>query len=1138
MVGPDRTESLGPILLSSRPRPSTPIDTSPTWSMNIVRLPLKPEAGDDLGWQMRSFPPEFLLFVKHVCQLTLNGDQSEIDRTLELADVDGEYLLRDGDATSEWKLFNNTHRLSDNARADRRSLDNDDEALIWWAVPLDRLTDSDQFWAFFPTKTESLVAGILNAPWKTNEDRQNLLPGPYNDELLESAAKMVADNLPDLSTQTDPARHLDALPRRHERGDTEQADRLRNDLFHNLHDGREIIPDQDGNLRAAREISYPPKKLTPDGKMDMAPFNRWAAYAGRPSDWLHHRALTRNRLAVVDRLWPDQLSPAPRAAVAEWLEALVTDQEPENITEASMAAIQTAAHISPEIRLNESLGDIVLMANGELKAPDPERIFLPLDGGHGSGPDSSVHPELASDGGTLAALKKLGIKPPSPENTFKRIAEKVLNSPAEPNATLLTQFWEQARKVESAAARYIIQGIKNHHRDHHRAIWPEKLLVRTQSGDWRPLHSVLLPGGIVPGDGSRDDHATVDMSFHQPDDLELLNNLGVTDAPRDDRDLSLEPQFRLFLTSRRQTFRDLPDLPHTPERDLLNFISTRGVGPMEVLTVLSDEGRVLYTDALLSHDATYEQWTMRHDTVHYYPEKPFESLTIHMLREHGRVRTSDGIVVPFEDALGEPQPENPAALRALLAHPKADRIKEAFNLSEPTPEFIGEEDQIPLTDVWPGLDKHLPARRKTCQLIRCERILSGIGESECVFHDGDVYLARTGDDDEDHELWLVSRELELDLNERQLEAVLQYETLREIEERRTAVREHTTDTERLLEAVGEQVLRRGLPSSLLAILEFETKGAALTDLQIAEATIATYHSDALKQYKRELGHLGPPKKWAGSAPAVAFVRSLGFSAEWAGEQKRRRDPFVEIEGPYLLPELHGYQRTVVDKARDMLRDRRVDGAERRGMISMPTGSGKTRVAVQAIVEAMCHDSFKGGVLWVADRDELCEQAVEAWQQVWSSIGAHGSRLRVSRMWAGQPEPLQTSDFHVVVATIQTLNAKLKNQPSKYEFLTDFKLVAFDEAHRSIAPTFTSVMQEIGLTRRQEADEPFLLGLTATPYRGYNEEETAWLVNLTAAAGSTPGRLRATIRRELSANCKVCACSREPTTKPSKGACFR
>ncbi len=802
-----------------------------------------------------------------------------------------------------------------------------------------------------------------------------------------------------------------------------------------------------------------------------------------------------------------------------------------------MAAIQTAAHISPEIRLNKSLGDIVLMANGKLKAPDPERIFLP-DGGRGSGPDSLVHPELASDGGTLAALKKLGIKPPSPENTFKRIAKKVLNSSAEPNATPWTQFWEQARKVDRTAARDIIQGIKNYHQEE---IWPTKLLVRTQSGGWLPLHSVLLPGGIVPGDGNRDGDATVDTDFHEPD-IELLRDLGVTDAPRNGRNLLLEPQFKSFLTSCRQTFRDLPDLPHTPEWNWLNFISTRGVGPTEVLTVLSDEGRVLYTDALLSHDAMYEQWTMRHNTQQrYYPEKSFESLAIHMLRQYGRVRTHDGIVVPFKDALG-PQPENPAALRALLKHRKADHIKEAFKLSEPTPEFIGEEDPVPLTDVWPGLDKHLPAAlQKKYQLIRCERILSGIGESECVFHDGDIYLARTGDDDEGYELKLVSRELELGLNEHQLEAVLQYETLREIEERRAAVRKHTTDAERLLEAVGEQALRRGLPSSLLTILElleFETKGAALTDLQIAEAAIATYHSNALRQYRGALDRLEPPRQWAGSSSAVDFVCSLGFSAEWAGERNRRRDPFVEIEGPYSLPKLHDYQQIVVGKVRDLLRDGRAGGAERRGMISMPTGSGKTRVAVQAIVEAMCHDSFKGGVLWVADRDELCEQAVEAWQQVWSSIGAHGSRLRVSRMWAGQPEPLQTSDFHVIVATIQTLNAKLKNQPSKYEFLTDFKLVAFDEAHRSIAPTFTSVMQEIGLTRRQEADEPFLLGLTATPYRGYNEEETAWLVNRYGAADSTPGRLRATIRRELSANCKVCACSREPTTKLSKAACFR
>ena len=43
-------------------------------------------------------------------------------------------------------------------------------------------------------------------------------------------------------------------------------------------------------------------------------------------------------------------------------------------------------------------------------------------------------------------------------------------------------------------------------------------------------------------------------------------------------------------------------------------------------------------------------------------------------------------------------------------------------------------------------------------------------------------------------------------------------------------------------------------------------------------------------------------------------------------------------------------------------------------------------------------------------------------------------------------------------------------------------------------TFTSAMQEVGLTWRQKEGEPFLIGLTATPYRGYSEEETRWLTN--------------------------------------------
>ena len=842
------------------------------WATNIVRLPLKPAAHDDLDGQMRDFLPEFLLFVEHVHQLKLNSEISELDRTLELKNVDGEYLL----------------------------------------------------------------AGILNAPWKTNEDRQNLLPGPYNDELIESAAEMIAEELPELATQTDPARHLDALPRRHEAGDSEQVELLRNHLFSNL-EGRKIVPDQDGSLHTAREIRYPPKELTRDGQIDLVPFELWAACPNRPSDWLHHKALTRNRLATIDRLFPQQQlgqkTAAPRATIVDWLETLVEDQKPDDLVRASMAAIQAAAAIPPE-RLQYYV-DIVLTATGDLSDTDPDTVFLPdgtQDGGHD--PSLLVHPELASDADTLAALKKLGIEPLSPEISFKLIAREVLHSHGRSSTARLTKFWEQARMVRASAKDIILELS--------RSSWRSELFVRKRSGNWGPVHSVLLPGEIVPGDGSRDDNATVDTDFHEPD-LELLRNLGMTDKPVDSHDPPLEPWFSSFKDHCRQEFTNRR-LPSNPRLRHLHFASIEcGSGPLEVLTVLSDEGRALYTDALLSLDATYKQWKMKHDTRDIYPPLWCGPPPIYMLRRYGRVRTSDGIV-PFADALGW-RPKSLAALNALLAHPKADRIKEAFDLADPTPEFTAKEDPIYLTGIWPGLKKYLPEDKKTCRLISCERILLCGAVRECVLHASDIYLTRMEEDDKCRELRLVSNALGLDLDENQLEAILQ------LEARRTRVSEYPTDAERLLAAVGEQALRQGLPYSLLEILENES--GELSGEQVAKAAIATHHSDALKEYQRALDHLDPPPRWAGSAQAVAFVRSLGFSAEWAGERNRRLPPYLEVEGPYSLPELHDYQKKIVARVRDMLRSEHVDGAQRRGMISMPTGSGKTAASFGSRIERNC-----------------------------------------------------------------------------------------------------------------------------------------------------------------------------------------
>ena len=883
------------------------------WANNIVRLPLKSDAYSDLKRQMRDFPPEFLLFVKHVGELTLSDEASRFDRKLELQEIDGEYLLADGDNAVHWKVFERIHQLSGAAQADRRSLDDGFEVPIWWAAPLDRLNDPGNFWAFFPTKTASLVAGILNAPWKTNEDRQNLLPGPYNDELIESAAGLIADVLPDLAAPEDPARHLDALPRRYVAGDSEQSDRLRKHLFSAL-DGRQIVPNQSGCLCPAQEIMYPPRELTPDRQVSLRPFERWGAYPDRPSNWLHHKVLTRNRLATIDRLHPpmDTLrhfyrDGAPRASIAQWLTALTDGQRDRDAVKASKAAIQTAALIPPRIRHQESLGSVVFTRCGEWRAPDPEALFLPdesSDCSDESGWDRFVHADLASDSDTLAALKELGIGPASPESQFRLIAESALSRQFEDDNQ--EELWKHARKVGESALE-IIQDI-----DH----WEENLRIRTKSGSWRPLYSVLLPGVIAPADGDRDSSVTIDLDYHEAD-AGLLRSLGATDKPTSARDLRPETWYFSFLNGCRNKFIS-HTRPRRPQEGYLIFESTSGSGPLQVLSHLSDEGRALYTDALLSLDSTFVNWTMRHKTRgDDYPIVSYDSPAIDLLRRHGRIRAQD-VIVPFADALG-PQPKISAALHTLLEHPNAERIRETFNLSEPIPEFIGEEDPIPLLDSWPGLASHLRPTQRTYQIRRCERISIGGRDLGLAFQPPTIYLGCTGG--ESDELRLVSNQLDLGLTDRQIEEVLLYQTRESTEEKRAAIRELATDAERLLASVGKRILRQDLPDSLLAILE--TDGAPLMGVEIAEAAIATYHSGALRQYRRALDHLDPPKQWAGSRRAIDFVHSLGFSDEWAGEPNKRRAPHLEVEGAFRLPELHDYQKTIVAEVRDLLRNRRV-----------------------------------------------------------------------------------------------------------------------------------------------------------------------------------------------------------------------
>lgn len=1083
------------------------LDKFMRWATNIVRLPLITGGHEDLENQFETFRAEFLLLANHVSHISLQ--KADTDERLIRVRCDGGYhTLIDGAQESRWILFSQDHQLSDEAKNDSRGLDDTADVQIVWAAPLERLHLPGEFWAFFPTSNSSLLAGILNAPWKTNEDRQNLLPGAYNEELIDAAAKLVATSLPNLSYSQDPGCHLDALPRRREGGDNAHSIRLREQINRLLVD-REILPDQRGTLRKLDELNFPPSSQ----EVSSEALETWGMFEHRPDNWLHHSASSSNRWAAIERLGSHRVQ---RAKVSKWLEQLVqaTQGQAQQI-EASKAAIQLASRIREYRKgLHQPIphfGDIVLRNDGEWTPSNSEHLFL---SGKQAALAHSVHPELEQCPRTLAALKNLGVKTYSLDLIFKKTVYSILNSvesqikisswPAEFKdddslASSYKRLWIVSRDLPPEKAATIIKAacLERRYKWYRTKFhWQDVMLVRVESGTWHRLTEVLLPGEIVPGNGSRDQDVTIDTDFHH-DDTELLKELGVGSIPVSNYTLPLFHYgtwlFRWQDTCRTEyTRQSRTQIPSTPMPEYLVFKSEVGPGPLAPLETLSAEGRARYTWMLLELETTYQKWVMHHETRNIYPEISFPSPTIAMLRELGMVQTTTGIAM-LKDGLGE-SPVNSEVTNILMSHPKSSKIRRAFNLQfdlfagiEP----VGDEIEMPLVDVWPGLEQFLTSEEMELQLVRCQEFRRTQGATakvdlHCIRVGNILYLAQHADEAE--ELTSVLDELDKPLDILNPVLVGSDVSSGSIAE---AISKYSTDEERLCAAVGLGNLKRLLPESLPQML-VKQQGST-SGIDIAKAAIAKFHTGALEAYKAYLhDDLHPPSQWAGSARAVRFVQALGFDEEWAGQRSTDRDSFHEVFGPQTLPRLHDYQRKAVQNVRELVSAN--SSGPHRGLLSMPTGSGKTRVAVQALVEAMREGELQGGVLWVADRDELCQQAVEAWQEVWASKGERGAVLKISRLWGGvsginQPPP--TNKRHVVVATIQTLKSRFEKKSHVYQFLEAFPLIVIDEAHRSIAPSYTSVLQAMGLTRRFRDREPTLIGLTATPYRT-NKEETSRL----------------------------------------------
>jgi superfamily II DNA or RNA helicase len=87
----------------------------------------------------------------------------------------------------------------------------------------------------------------------------------------------------------------------------------------------------------------------------------------------------------------------------------------------------------------------------------------------------------------------------------------------------------------------------------------------------------------------------------------------------------------------------------------------------------------------------------------------------------------------------------------------------------------------------------------------------------------------------------------------------------------------------------------------------------------------------------------------------------------------------EVQPFRPLSDLEGFQIELKTQVLEILRG--TSGANR-GILTLPTGAGKTRTAVEGILEWKRASPDTPTVLWNAQSDELCEQAVQAFREVW------------------------------------------------------------------------------------------------------------------------------------------------------------
>lgn len=196
---------------------------------------------------------------------------------------------------------------------------------------------------------------------------------------------------------------------------------------------------------------------------------------------------------------------------------------------------------------------------------------------------------------------------------------------------------------------------------------------------------------------------------------------------------------------------------------------------------------------------------------------------------------------------------------------------------------------------------------------------------------------------------------------------------------------------------------------------------------------------------------------------------LSFPPECSGRANPDRLPATQAISPYVpMPPLHDYQRELVDKTLARIQ---LPGGPR-AMLALPTGAGKTRVVMEALLSWPPIEGGENCFIWVAQHDELCEQAIVCLAQLWSSSRRPDDRqLRLQRVWGSKSHEVDWT-VDAIVGTPESLGPRLRQRGDASPRVVAACVI--DEAHLATSSYYEPLFKFCALQAVP------MIGVSATP----------------------------------------------------------